>query len=97
VATPAKAGGGAGARERARVGMKNFAFAPARVEVSAGGRVTWTNRDESNHTATFASEAVRDVDNLRSGKRASAAFAEPGAYAYVCEFHPTMTGTVIVK
>jgi len=77
--------------------MKGFAFAPARAEVAAGGRVTWTDRDESNHTATFADDAVKDVDNLRPGKRASVAFAEPGTYAYVCEFHPTMTGTVIVK
>lgn len=96
--TPAaKAAAEGGATKPVRVDMKDFAFSPARAEVAAGGKVTWTDRDEANHTATFESDAVRSVENLRPGKRASVTFGEPGSYAYVCEFHPTMTGTVVVQ
>ena len=97
-ATPAPAGDAPKAAARtARVAMKGFAFAPARATVATGGRVTWSDEDASNHTVTFADDAVRDVDNLRPGKRASVTFRKAGTYPYLCDFHPTMTGTVVVQ
>lgn len=77
--------------------VEDFEFAPSRAEAAASGTVVWTDRDESNHPATFQSDAVRSVENLRPGKRATVTFAEPGTHTYVCDLHPTVTGTVVVQ
>ena len=82
---------------RAAVTIEGFAYSPARVTVRRGGKVTWTDEDASNHTVTFAEDGPEDIGNLREGRRATVKFTEPGSYAYICEFHPGMAGTVEVR
>ena len=82
---------------KAAVAIKGFTYVPARVTVRAGGRVTWTDEDASNHTVTFGEDGPEDIGNLREGRRATVTFTEPGSYAYICEFHPGMAGTVEVR
>ena len=79
------------------VAIEGFTYSPKRVTVRAGGKVTWTDKDASNHTVTFEKDGPDDVGNLREGKKATVKFTEPGSYAYVCEFHPGMAGTVEVR
>ena len=81
----------------ATVAIKGFTYDPTRVTVRAGGKVTWNNEDASNHTVTFEKDGPEDIGNLREGKRATVEFTEPGSYAYICEFHPGMAGTVEVR
>ena len=81
----------------AAVTIEGFAYSPARVTVRRGGKVTWTDEDASNHTVTFAEDGPEDIGNLREGRRATVKFTEPGSYAYICEFHPGMAGTVEVR
>jgi len=85
-------------RRVVRVKILNFAFVPARVVVSAGTRVVWTNEDEDPHTVTsdttgggLASEA------LNTGGRFTAVMRRAGTIAYHCEIHPFMHGTVVVE
>ena len=85
------------AEPAAAVEIKGFAYLPARVTVRRGGEVTWTDRDASNHTVTFEDEGPEDIGNIREGRSATVTFEEPGTYAYVCEFHPGMAGTVEVE
>lgn len=80
----------------AKVRIKNFDFAPARLAVEAGTKVTWTNQDASNHTVTFA-KAPGDLGNVDEKGKATATFQTPGTYPYVCQYHPNMKGTITVK
>ena len=82
--------------ERAvKVEIVNFAYGPDPVRVQAGGKVIWQNMDSAPHTAT-ADDASFDTGALEEGKLKSEAFKQAGTYAYHCEIHPEMHGTVEV-
>ena len=92
-ATPAADEGSA----RSAVTIEGFTYSPARVTVRRGGQVTWTDEDASNHTVTFSKDGPKDIGNLREGRSATVKFDERGSYAYICDFHPGMAGTVEVR
>jgi plastocyanin len=76
--------------------VKNFMFMPVSMQVKAGTKVTWTNRDDEPHTiasdnGSFRSSAI-DTDESFSYK-----FDKPGTYHYTCSIHPRMVGTIIVE
>ncbi len=82
----------------AAVDISNFAFNPPTIEIAVGDTVTWTNNDSAAHTATqqpsgsgFQSGALQPGDSF------SFTFDTAGTYDYFCEFHPGMTGQVIVS
>lgn len=79
-----------------RLTIKNFMFMPASVTVKAGTRVTWTNHDSSPHTATSNTGAF-DTGAIKDGQSMSVTLRKPGAYAYHCDFHPFMKGTITVR
>ena len=73
---------------------------PAKVEVASGTKVVWQNRDRAPHTATAADDAQRaafDTDVIKKGASATVTFDRPGTYAYVCDLHPFMKATIVVK
>jgi plastocyanin len=78
------------------VTIAGFAFSPATVTVSVGDTVTWTNNDGVAHTAT-ANNGAFDTDNIAGGDSDSVTFDSAGTFAYHCEIHPAMTGTVVVE
>src|SRR5215212_5007854 len=78
------------------VSIKNFAFDPANATVAPGTTVTWVNNDQVPHTAT-ANDGAFDSGTLQPGQSYSFAFDKPGTYAYHCNIHPYMTGTVTVS
>jgi plastocyanin len=77
------------------VRIVQFAFVAASIDVVAGGSVTWTNEDPEPHTVT-ADGGAFDSRQLEPGGRFSVVLATPGDYAYRCEIHPTMVGTIHV-
>lgn len=77
----------------ADVAIVGFAFSPATIDVAPGQTIVWTNADTAPHTVTF--DTV-DSGTLGEGDAFSHAFDAPGTYAYVCEFHSNMQGTVTV-
>ena len=79
----------------AKVEIVDFAYDPDPVTIQVGGKVIWMNRDSTPHTAT-AEDGTFDTGIIEQGKIKSETFKEPGTYAYVCEIHPTMHGTVAV-
>lgn len=89
VASPAAGATGA------EVAIAEFAFAPAELRVAAGTTVTWTNRDSIPHTAT-ADDGSFDTGTLDPGASDAVTFDTAGTFAYVCAFHPNMTGTITV-
>jgi plastocyanin len=76
--------------------IKNFAFVPDTVTINAGQTVRWVQDDDTAHTVTAADKSF-DSGNLDQKATYKHTFDKAGTYAYVCAYHPTMKGNVIVK
>jgi plastocyanin len=82
---------------------QDYSFDPNPIEISAGESVTWTNNDNEIHDITSGNEEEENMGQefasgiLSSGKSFSHTFDKPGRYPYLCSFHESMTGEVIVK
>jgi plastocyanin len=72
-------------------------FQPAKLTVAPGDAVVWVNKDVIPHTATSKKAGVFDSGTIATGKSWKSTFKTAGEFAYVCQFHPTMNGTIIVK
>ncbi|OPY28294.1 MAG: plastocyanin [Methanocella sp. PtaU1.Bin125] len=81
--------------ETHHVSMKNRAFVPQELTVSAGDTVTWTNDDPMLHDVDLG--ALGESPDLRKGETYSMTFDRPGTYDYVCNIHPGMAGKIVVK
>ena len=78
-----------------KVDIVEFTYQPDPVVVQAGGKVIWQNQDTAPHTAT-ADDGSFDTGTIEKGKIGSETFKEAGTFAYFCEIHPDMRGTVEV-
>ncbi|MGC5359961.1 cupredoxin domain-containing protein [Streptomyces sp. DT190] len=81
-----------------RITMENFAFTPEDPQVRPGEKITVVNKDSAAHTVTATEGDAFDTGSIADGK--SGTFTAPskaGEYAFVCTFHPNMTGTLIVR
>lgn len=76
------------------VEIEDFVFRPATITVHQGDSVTWKNRDTMAHTATGDSF---DSGRLDLGESFTFTFNQVGTFDYICTFHPTMKGKVIVE
>jgi cytochrome c peroxidase len=80
------------------VTMQATAYHPATLTVAPGTVVTWTNLDNINHSASFASPLVGATPIFSSGSQQLTMPATPGTYQYQCAVHgAAMQGTVIVR
>lgn len=86
----------AAAAPAATVHIKNDAFSPAVVTVHTGDTVLFENDDDDAHTVTASGNAF-DSKALDTDGRWQHTFTKPGTYAYFCQLHPFMKGTVVVK
>jgi len=84
----------AAAPTRAVVYIRNFAFVPASLTVAAGSSVTFINQDQDAHTVTGHGFNSGGLD---TGAHWVHRFTTPGMYAFVCELHPYMHGSIIVR
>jgi plastocyanin len=92
----ASGSGDASAARGDTVVIKNFGFAPNPIDVTTGATLTVVNDDHTTHTLT-ANKGAFDTGDLRAGQRGSVSLDRAGTYAYHCEIHPFMTGTVRVR
>ena len=79
-----------------RIAIRGFQYLPATDTVQLGDTVTWTNEDVVPHTVTAEGKRL-DSGSIESEQGWRHVAAEPGTYAYVCAFHPTMRGTLVVR
>ncbi len=77
------------------VRMAGSRFEPATLNVAAGTTIRWFNDDALPHTVT-AADSSWDSGNLAPGGAFERRFDSPGTYAYLCRYHPGMTGTIVV-
>ena len=83
--------GGSGDGEK----MSGFAFSPASMTIKAGTALTWTNADNATHTVT-ADDGSFDSGNVASSATFTHTFATAGTFAYHCNIHSSMHGTITV-
>ena len=79
-----------------KIAISNYSYHPGTITVTAGTRVTFTNHDQTAHTATSAKTAF-DTGTVQPGHSATVVFTRPGAYTYYCQFHAFMHGTIVVR
>ena len=76
--------------------IRNFEFSPRNLQIPAGAKVIWVNKDDEIHK-------IADVNNLYLSKPLdsddsfSFEFKAPGNYDYFCALHPHMTGKITVE
>jgi plastocyanin len=83
-----------GPRAVVKVSMQNIQFDPRTLKIKKGDVVEWKNDDLVSHTVTSASF---DSGPMKPGASWRHTFTKSGQVAYVCTFHPTMTGVVVVQ
>jgi plastocyanin len=84
------------AADDATITIESFAFEPASLTVDAGTTVTVSNDDAAAHTWT-ADDGAFEVEDLSPGDTGTHTFDDTGSFAYHCEIHPSMKGTVVVE
>src|SRR5215207_199368 len=77
----------------AAVTIKSFAFSPKTLPVKAGAKVKVTNKDGTTHTFT-ANKGAFDTGDIDGGSSATVTVKKPGTYAYHCNIHSSMKGTI---
>jgi len=93
---------GLGAAQRGRrprthtIAMDGMVFKPASLTIDAGDSVTWVNNDIVEHTAT-AADTSWDSKMVAPAESWKHTFKTKRSYEYVCKYHPTMKGTLIVR
>ncbi|MEK6889827.1 MAG: cupredoxin domain-containing protein [Nanoarchaeota archaeon] len=76
--------------------ITGFEFSQETLTIKKGEKVTWTNKDSSQHTVTSISGNELKSDTLNKDQTYTHIFTQPGNYEYRCNFHTSMTGKIIV-
>jgi plastocyanin len=83
------------------VAIGDYKFRPAKLVVAPGTKVTFANHDQTAHTATATAGGSAasgfDSGTIKPGAHATVTFRKAGSYAYICQFHAFMHGTVVVR
>jgi plastocyanin len=79
-----------------KVQISDFKFVPETITVKTGTEVTWSNSDDTAHTAT-ADDGSFDTGTLDQGDSKGVTFDQPGTFSYFCKFHAFMKGTIEVQ
>ena len=87
--------------EKGTVTVRDIAFSPKAITVKAGDEVKWVF-DDGGITHTVTSDASTSGGASFDSKNQTAGefkhvFADVGEYAYHCELHTAMHGTVTVE
>ena len=78
------------------VQIRNFAFNPAVLTVSAGTEVTFVNCDPDTHSSA-SDTGVWDSNLLPTGTSFKRTFSTAGTFAYHCNPHPSMQASSVVQ
>ena len=78
-----------------------FKFRPTTLTVREGETVEWKNEDIVPHTVTADAEVahkpVCDSGTIATGEARRYVARKKGTYNYTCDYHPNMTGKLIVQ
>ena len=95
--TPAPASGtSTPAGENVTVRINGMRFDPQNITVKPGTTVTWVHGSQMPHTISGNADGMSS-GTLYNGQRYTHTFKATGRYNYVCDLHPSMTGSVVVE
>src|SRR5688572_12327773 len=100
LALPAVAIAGGGCHDGATTGtgdtveMKDACFRPSTLQIDPGDTVTFVNLDAMTHNVTAMGWG--QFEDMNRGDAFRATFEESGVYPYACQYHPGMTGAILV-
>ncbi|MGN6215348.1 MAG: cupredoxin domain-containing protein [Solirubrobacterales bacterium] len=77
------------------VDIAHFAFHPQTLRVKRGARVAFVNSSKVAHTATRAGSF--NTGHIKPGTSVVVRFEHKGTFAYHCNIHPFMKGTIVVE
>lgn len=83
------------ARANHRVAIKAMRYDPAVLRVALGDTVRWTNFDLVPHTVTSRTQ-VFDSGSLAPDSSWVLVIESNRDAGYTCQFHPTMSGSLVV-
>lgn len=74
-------------------------FDPDVLTIPAGTTVTWTNEEPDRTNAHNVISLAHGIESplIYPGESWSFTFTTPGTYAYFCDLHEGMLGTIIVE
>jgi plastocyanin len=75
----------------------SWQFTPARLEITAGTTVVWSNVSSVLHTVSAPNLDFQDSGYLDPGESFQQTFTTKGTYSFHCDPHPWMTGVIEVK
>ena len=80
------------------VHIRGMLFSPAKLAVAAGDAVTWVNEDVFLH-AVKSNDAARPWQSPDLPPQASWSrkFSDADQFPYLCPYHPTMAGEIVVS
>jgi plastocyanin len=67
------------------------------ITVSPGATVAIENKDPAEHSVTSDPKGAFDTQVDGKTQKTFTAPTKPGEYAFICVYHPSMKGTLIVK
>ena len=77
--------------------QKDIAFHPGRVEIKAGGTVTFINEDPFGHNVYSDSPGGEfDIGRQQVGQKNVITFKHPGTFIAECRIHPKMRLEIVV-
>jgi plastocyanin len=76
--------------------IEGVAFHPQTIVVNLGDKVVWANKDPFPHTATAADKSF-DSREIAAARTWTYVPKKKGTYGYICTYHPSMKGTLVVK
>jgi plastocyanin len=74
-----------------------YHFSPSTITIRAGDSVTWSNSTDAPHTVSADSSGPMHSSILNQGGSYRTTFNTAGTFAYHCEVHSYMHGTVRVE
>ncbi len=78
------------------VDLKGGCIITTLLHIDAGDTVTFTNRDEAQHTVTGASNSWGSTAPLSQEQSVTHRFKKNGVYPYFCLLHAGMIGAIVV-
>lgn len=77
------------------VTLQDMKFGATPAAIHVGDTIEWVNNDIFVHSAT-AKDKSFDVE-LKPKAHLWTTFHAAGTYAFICRYHPGMTGTLVVR
>ena len=78
-----------------QITISGVAFAEVKQPLAVGDTIDWINKDVVAHTATARNKDWRVV--IGANEKASLVLKTPGTVEYFCEYHPNMTGRLVIR